>query len=70
MFILAHFNIIVVAVLMAIPFYFFNRYLLQKIKPGESGKNALKYFLVVLITALFYAIIAVVSMSWIAYLLL
>lgn len=38
--------------IMTIPFYFFNKYLLRKINPRESGKKLLLYF-VILIGCLF-----------------
>jgi len=60
MFIIAHLDIIAIVVLMAFPFYFFNRYLLRKFKPAETGKNAIKYFAVVFITALLYSIAGVI----------
>jgi hypothetical protein len=65
MFIIAHLDIIGMAVLMAFPFYFFNRYLVQKIRPGESGKRMIGYFITVMITALFYSVIGVILMIWV-----
>lgn len=65
MFIIAHLDIIAVSVLMAVPFYFFNRYLLQKIRPGESGKRMIGYFVTVVITAFIYSIIGVILMVWV-----
>ncbi|MBL0147043.1 MAG: hypothetical protein IPP48_16345 [Chitinophagaceae bacterium] len=58
-------GILLIAGLMTIPFYFFNQYLQQKIKPRESGKKLLLYFIIVIatiflyITAGIYVIIAV-----------
>ncbi len=52
MFIIAHLDIIFMVFLVAAPFYFFNRCLVQKIRPTQSGKRLVVYFLSVLITAL------------------
>ena len=60
----ANLHIIFITVLVAFPFYFFNRYLIQKIQPKESGKKLLCYFAIVLITASLYSITAVFLMSW------
>jgi hypothetical protein len=65
MFILAHLDIVGIAVLMAFPFYFFNEYLVQKIKPADSGKKMIGYFVIVLITALIYSMIGVILMVWV-----
>jgi hypothetical protein len=40
--------------LMTFPFYFFNQYLIKKIKPRESGYKLLIYFTVVIATAFTY----------------
>jgi hypothetical protein len=64
MFILAHLDIIAITVLMAFPFYFFNRYLVKKLKPGENIRNTVQYFLIVLITALIYSGAGAFAMSW------
>jgi hypothetical protein len=66
MFIIPNLHIISIAVLVAAPFYFFNRYLVQKIRPEESGKKLTGYFVTVIITALIYSIIGVILMVWIA----
>jgi hypothetical protein len=64
MFILANLDIIAIALLVAAPFYFFNRYLLKKIKPSETGKRLALYFISVLILALLYSIVSVLLMTW------
>ena len=64
MFILAHLDIITIAVLMAVPYYFFNRYLARKIKPGESGKGTLLYFIVALTTAVLYGCTGILVMIY------
>jgi hypothetical protein len=65
-FIPANLHIIVMAVLMACPYYFFNRYLAQRIKPKKSGKRLMLYFILVLITASMYSIASVILMVWYA----
>ncbi len=40
--------------IMTIPFYFFNKYLIKKIKPRESGTKLLAYFTAVVVTAFAY----------------
>lgn len=64
-FIIANLDIIIMSVLVAAPFYFFNRYLLKKFRPSESGKRLTVYFVSVLILALLYSIISVLIMVWI-----
>jgi len=64
MFIPANLDIIAIALLVATPFYFFNRYLLKKIRPSETGKRLLLYFISVLILALLYSIASVLIMVW------
>jgi hypothetical protein len=65
MFIIAHLDIVFMALLVASPFYFFNRFLLQKIRPAENGKRLALYFFSVLISASVYSIISVFIMVWI-----
>ncbi len=65
MFILTNLDVIAMALLVAAPFYFLNRYLLKKIRPLESGKRLTLYFISVLILALLYSIISVLIMVWI-----
>jgi hypothetical protein len=65
MFILANLDIIAMALLVAAPFYFFNRYLLRKIRPSETGKRLFLYFISVLVVAILYSIISVLLMVWI-----
>ena len=64
-FILANFDIITMAILVAVPFYFLNRYLLKKIRPSETGKRLVLYFTSVLVLALIYSIASVLLMAWI-----
>jgi hypothetical protein len=65
MFILANLEVIAMALMVAAPFYFLNRYLLKKIRPSESGKRLTLYFTSVLTLALLYSIISVLIMVWI-----
>lgn len=61
-------NIFIIAGLMTLPFYFFNRLLLRKIKPRENGKKLLLYFftmvvsIFIYITAGVYLVIAVAKL--------
>ena len=64
--IIPYLNIVFMTGLVAAPFYFFNRYLIQKIKPKQSSKRLIVYFLTVLITALLYAGASVILMIWYA----
>jgi hypothetical protein len=59
MFILANLDIIIMALLVATPFYFFNRYLIKMIRPSETGKRLLFYFISVLVLAFLYSIASV-----------
>lgn len=64
MFLPANLHIIFISVLVAFPFYLFNRYLVKKIRPRENGRQLLFYFLTVLVTSLLYSVAAVLLMSW------
>jgi len=63
MFIIAHLDIIGIAVLMAFPYYFFNRYLIQRINPGAGVKRMAAYFVIVFITALLYSFAGVLLIT-------
>jgi len=67
MFILANLDIIAITLLVATPFYFFNRHLLKKIRPSETGKRLALYFISVFILALLYSIASVLMMIWIGF---
>jgi len=58
----ANLHVIFISFLVAFPFYFFNRYLIQKLKPKENAKRLLCYFAVILIAASLYSVIAVFLM--------
>ncbi len=47
-------HILAIAALLTIPFYFFNKYLLKKLNPRESGAKLLVYFITVVVTAFAY----------------
>lgn len=47
-----------------IPFYFFNRYLLEKTKPGKNISNFFIYLLLLLPAAFIYFIIFVYLVIW------
>jgi len=55
--------------LMALPFYFFNRYLVQKMKPRESDRKLLLYFITVVLCAFVYISIGVFLIVWVGVLL-
>jgi hypothetical protein len=61
--------IIGIPALMIIPFYFFNKYLQQKIKPRQSGKQLLLYFIIVIASLFIYISIVAVLIVEIAKLL-
>lgn len=65
MFITANLDIIAMALLVAAPFYFFNRYLVNKIRPSETGKRLALYFITVLTLALLYSIVSVLVIVWV-----
>ena len=52
-------NLLLIPGLMAVPYYFFNRYLLRKLRPRESSRNLLVYFLVTILAAFVYISIGV-----------
>ncbi|HMI78386.1 MAG TPA: hypothetical protein VK484_06305 [Ferruginibacter sp.] len=62
-------QLLIIPGLMAIPFYFFNKYLIKKIKPRESGKNLLLYFIVMSAAAFAYITIGVFLIIWVGTLL-
>jgi len=43
-----------IPLMLTVPFYFFNQYLIRKTKPRESGKNLLIYFLLMAISSCLY----------------
>lgn len=67
MFILAHFKLIVMAILLAVPYYYFNGYLVKKIRPKESGKRLISFFITVFVTALIYSALLVFWYVWVMY---
>ena len=46
--------LLIIPGLLAIPYYFLNRYLIRKLKPRESGRKLLIYFLVTILSAFVY----------------
>ena len=45
--------------LMAIPYYFFNKYLLSRINPRQSEKKFLLYFIITIVSVFIYMAIGV-----------
>jgi hypothetical protein len=60
------FSVLCVTGLIAIPFYYFNQYLIQKIKPRESGKKLLLYFITIVACAFIYISIGVFAIVYVA----
>ena len=67
-FMLPNIDIVIISVLAAVPFYFWNRYLRQKIRPQESKLRTIIFFLIVLLTAMIYAISGVYLIYGMGYL--
>jgi len=58
--------IIGIPVLMTIPFYFFNKYLQQKINPRQSGQKLLLYFITLIASLFVYIAVGVLLIIQIA----
>ncbi len=67
MFIIANLHIISIAVIMAVPFYYFNKYLIRKFAPGQAVRTTFMYFIFVFVAALLYSAVGVIIMSWVGY---
>ncbi len=52
---------------MAVPFYFFNKYLIRKFAPGQAVRTTVMYFMFVFVAALLYSAVGVFIMSWVGY---
>ena len=52
-------NLLLIPGLLAVPYYFLNRYLIRKLEPRESSRNLLVYFLVTILAAFVYISIGV-----------
>jgi hypothetical protein len=50
---------------MALPFYFFNKFLQHKINPRQSGRRLLLYFSAVIIAAFIYVTIGIFLIVWV-----
>jgi len=55
--------------LMTVPFYFFNKYLQQKINPRENGKKLLLYFIIIVLSSFIYITIGAFAIVGVAKLL-
>ena len=60
----AYLGILIMAVVITVPFYFFNKFLLRRVQPGQSGKKLLLYFLIVAVSAFVYITAAVYLVVW------
>ena len=71
MLLLVSYSLVQLAVpaLMALPFYFLNKFLVRKMKPRESAKNLLLYFITVILSAFVYISIGVFLIVWVGVLL-
>jgi predicted PurR-regulated permease PerM len=47
-------KVLLLTVLMAVPFYFFNKYLQRKINPRKNGKKLILYFILVFLFSFLY----------------
>lgn len=52
-------GLLIIPGLMVVPFYFFNKYLVRKIDPRESGKKLLLYFVVTVLSVFIYVSIGI-----------
>lgn len=52
-------NIFIIAALLTVPFYFINKILMRKLKPRESGKNLLLYFVTMVVSVFVYLTVGV-----------
>ena len=59
-------QVLSIAGAMTIPFYFFNKYLQQKVKPRENGKRLIIYFAVIIAAAFIYMWAGVYLIVWVA----
>jgi hypothetical protein len=57
--VIPYLGILIPAVLLTVPFYFFNKYLQHKIKPRENGKRLFLYFVVVIASIFIYITIGI-----------
>ncbi len=55
---------LIIPALMALPFYFLNKYLVRKMRPRESGRNLLLYFATVVLAAFVYIAAGVFLIIW------
>jgi hypothetical protein len=54
-------KVLALTLLMALPFYFFNKFLQQKIRPRENGKKLVLYIATVLVSSFIYITVFVFS---------
>ena len=52
-------GILIMAAVLTVPFYFFNKFLLRRIQPRQSGKKLLLYFLIMAVSAFVYITAAI-----------
>jgi hypothetical protein len=64
--IVPYLHILIIAAIMTIPFYFFNKFLVKRIKPREKGANLLLYFVTVVVSIFIYISAVIFVVIWIA----
>jgi predicted PurR-regulated permease PerM len=62
----AYLGILIIAVVITVPFYFFNKFLQRRIKPKESGSKLLLYFAIVVLSIFIYITACIYLAVWVA----
>jgi hypothetical protein len=52
--------------LMAIPYYYFNKFLLKKINPRENGIKLLLFFIITILAVFLYMTVGIYAIIWVA----
>jgi hypothetical protein len=52
--------------LMTIPYYYFNKFLLKKINPRESGVKLLLFFIITILAVFIYMTVGIYAIIWVA----
>ena len=52
--------------LMTIPYYYFNKFLLKKINPRESGLKLLLFFIISIFAVFVYITVGIYAVIWVA----
>jgi uncharacterized membrane-anchored protein len=62
----AYLGILITAAVITVPFYFFNKFLIRRIKPKQSGTNLLLYFAIVVLSMFIYISACIYLAVWVA----